>query len=445
MCSFKLSAYKITKFIKATHGFIAKKCILAGKITPLQFIYNIGISFTGFILKIVALFNTKIKLGVEGRQHTFQILEQNIKPTDKTLWFHCASLGEYEQGLPVFEHLKAHYSNHKIVLSFFSPSGFEIRKNSPIADVVVYLPLDTKKNANRFLDTIHPELTIFVKYDIWPNYLKVLHNRNVETILISAGFRKNQIYFKWHGGLFRNALRSFEHIFTQNEASKALLKSIGYNNITVSGDTRFDRVSNQLKIDNSLKFIENFLENKLCVVVGSSWPEDEALFIDFINHEKHTDVKFILAPHNIKPSQINSFKSKLNTKTVLYSEKENTSIENYNVLIIDAIGFLSKIYSYADIAYVGGAMGTTGLHNTLEPAVFGVPIIIGPNHQKFPEAQALIDNGGMISITNQEEFNETLEKLLLNSDYRTTCGSKNLEFVKENRGAVIQILDYLRI
>lgn len=445
MCSCEHSVYKITKFIKATHRILAKKCILAGKISPLQIIYNIGISFTGFILKIVAFFNPKIKLGVEGRQQTFQILKQNISSTDKTIWFHCASLGEYEQGLPVFEQLKDHYNKHKIVLSFFSPSGFEIRKNSPIADIVVYLPLDTKKNVNRFLDIVHPELTIFVKYDIWPNYLKALRKRSSKTILISAAFRKNQIYFKWYGGLFRKALYAFQHIFTQNEASKALLKSIGYHDVTVSGDTRFDRVSNQLKIDNSIAFIESFIENKLCVVVGSSWPEDEALFIDFINHNKQTDIKFIIAPHNIKSSQINDFRSKLQTAAVLYSEKENKSIKDYNVLIIDAIGFLSKIYSYADIAYVGGAMGTTGLHNTLEPAVFGAPIIIGSNHKKFPEAQALINRGGMFSVENQEQFNETFEKLLSDSDYRKFCGSKNLEFVKENRGAVIQILEYLRI
>lgn len=410
----------------------------------MKFIYNIGICFSGFILKIVALFNTKIKLGVEGRQHTFKVLEQSLQPTDKTLWFHCASLGEYEQGLPVFEKLRTHFKTHKIVLSFFSPSGYEIRKNSPIANLVVYLPLDTQKNAKRFLQLVKPKLSIFVKYDIWPNYLNELKNRNHRAILISAVFRKEQIYFKPYGRLFKKALFSFEHIFVQNENSKALLESINYNDVSISGDTRFDRVSNQLKIDNSLDFIERFKTDKLCVVVGSSWPEDEALFINFINNST-TQAKYIIAPHNIKPSQINDFISKVNAKTVLYSEKDNKLLDGFDVLVIDTIGLLSKIYSYADVAYVGGAMGNTGLHNVLEPAVFGAPIIIGPHHKKFPEAKALINNGGMFSIKDQTEFDETLRKLLKDGDKRKKCGSKNRAFIKKYSGAVIQILDYLRI
>lgn len=411
----------------------------------MQFIYNIGIRFTGFILKFVALFNTKIKLGVEGRKQTFKILEQQLKPSDQTLWFHCASLGEYEQGLPIFEKLRAHYEHHKIVLSFFSPSGFEIRKNAPIADVVVYLPIDTRKNTKEFIKLVNPELSVFVKYDIWPNYLNVLRANKLRAILISAAFRPHQIYFKSYGHLFNKSIYAFEHIFTQNENSKALLASIGYKNATVSGDTRFDRVSNQLKTDNTLDFVDAFKKDNLCVVVGSSWPEDDALFIDFINNKKTSKVKFIIAPHNIKSSQIKDLTSKLNTKTIRYSEKEDTTIHNYDVLIVDTIGLLSKIYSYADVAYVGGAMGTTGLHNTLEPAVFGIPIIIGPNHKKFPEAQALIDNGGMFSIANQNQFNDILKKLLDNSDFLHKTGSKNLEFVKRKSGAVIQILNYLRI
>ncbi|SEP69486.1 3-deoxy-D-manno-octulosonic-acid transferase [Hyunsoonleella jejuensis] len=427
------------------HRFITKKCILAIKISTLQFIYNTGIQFISFILKITAFFNTKIKLGVEGRRKTFKVLEEHINIPHRTFWFHCASLGEYEQGLPVFEKLRARYKTHKIVLSFFSPSGYEIRKNSPIADVVVYLPLDTKKNASRFLNIIKPELAIFVKYDIWPNYLDALNNNSVRTILISAAFRNDQIYFKPYGSMFRKALFTFEHIFTQNEYSKTLLKSIGYNNTTVSGDTRFDRVSNQLKIDNSLQFIEEFLNQKMCIVVGSSWPEDEALFVNFINSKKNNDVKYIVAPHNIKTSQINNFKSKLDTEVILYSEKDTKALKEYSVLIIDTIGLLSKIYSYAHIAYVGGAMGTTGLHNTLEPAVFGIPILIGKNHQKFPEAQSLIDNGGMFAVENQNEFDTILTKLIENDNFRTISGSKNAAYINKYKGAVIQIINYLRI
>lgn len=411
----------------------------------MSFLYNIGINFTNYGLKCVAHFNQKIKLGVYGRAKTFSLLENSITKNDKTLWFHCASLGEYEQGLPVFKALRKHYVNHKIVLSFFSPSGFEIRKNSPIADLVVYLPIDTPKNAKRFLDIVNPVLTIFVKYDIWPNFLNTLKKRQLKAILISASFRRNQSYFKFYGKNLRKALFAFQHIFTQNEISKTLLNSINYKNVTVSGDTRFDRVLDQLKQDNNLDFVEEFKANKVCVVAGSTWPEGEAFFIDFINSNISNQIKFIIAPHNIKSIQINSLKEKLHTKTVLFSEKENQNLKEAQVFIIDTIGILSKIYNYASIAYIGGALGNTGLHNTLEPAVFGVPIIIGNHHHKFPEAKAMIDKGGMFSVSNQKDFTLILNKLASESDFRVKSGSKNREYIEENKGAVIQILDYLRI
>lgn len=428
-----------------TNEFILKKCILALKERILRFIYNIGIYLAGLTLNFGALFNNKLKKGVVGRKNAFKALKNNLNKTDKTIWLHCASLGEYEQGLPVFSKLRAHYNNHKIVLSFFSPSGFEIRKNTPIADVVIYLPLDTISNANRFLDIVNPELTVFVKYDIWPNFLNELKRRQLRAILISAAFRKNQSYFKFYGKQLKQALFAFEHIFTQNETSKTLLKSIHYNTVTVSGDTRFDRVYNQLSINNSLSFIESFKKNKLCVVAGSTWPEDEDLFINFINSDASKDVKFIIAPHDIKVDRIKKMQEKINSKSILYSQQNDNDLSTYQVFIVDTIGILSKIYSYADIAYVGGAMGNTGLHNTLEPAVFGVPIIIGHQHENFPEAQALIDNGGMFSIPNQIKFNDKVNKLIINSDFRQNCGSKNKAFIKNNKGAVIQILDYLRI
>ena len=411
----------------------------------MDLIYNIGIHFLAFALKVAALFNDKIKSGVAGRKNSFKTLSSNIKDSDKTLWFHCSSLGEYEQGLPVFQVLRKHYSSHKIVLTFFSPSGYEIRKNSPIADVVVYLPIDSKKNANRFLNMVNPELTVFVKYDIWPNYLKHIKKRNLKAFLISAAFKKNHAYFKPYGKPLRYALFSFDHIFTQNESSKTLLESIGYNNVTVSGDTRFDRVYSQLAQDNSLPFIETFKDNKLCVVIGSSWPEDEALLLEYINKHAPKHVKFIIAPHNIKPAQINDIIQKLEVSYVLFSQKDDAPLKEAAVFIIDTIGILTKIYSYADIAYVGGGMGSTGLHNTLEPAVFGVPIIIGKNHEDFPEAQALIDNGGLFSISNKEELNNVLNELIQNSEKRLKVGSANSNFVNTNKGAVIQILNYLRI
>jgi 3-deoxy-D-manno-octulosonic-acid transferase len=398
-----------------------------------------------FVLKCIGLFNHKINQGVKGRSESFGILKSKLNEQDKTLWFHCASLGEYEQGLPVFKALKEHYPSHKIVLTFFSPSGYEIRKQSPIADAVVYLPIDTKGNVKQFLNIVHPELTVFVKYDIWPNYLNVLKSRHLRAILISASFRKTQSYFKFYGVPLRKALLAFEHIFTQNEVSKALLKSINYDTVTVSGDTRFDRVSDQLNQNNTLDFIETFKQDKLCVVAGSTWPEDDDLFINFINSEASKDIKFIIAPHNIKSSQITNFQEKLKDKIVLFSQKEDANLSKAQVFIIDTIGLLSKIYSYADIAYVGGAFGTTGLHNTLEPAVFGVPIIIGNNHSKFPEAKAMIDNLGMFDVSSQQEFNSILNELIKNKQKRISSGNNNLEYIKTNKGAVNHILKYLNL
>lgn len=410
----------------------------------LGFIYNIGIHLVQFGLKCASLFNEKIKKGTIGRQNTFAILQENLKANDKTLWFHCASLGEYEQGLPVFTVIREHYKSHKIVLSFFSPSGYEIRKNSPVADVVIYLPIDTKNNAKRFLDLVKPELTVFVKYDIWPNFLDELKKRKLRAILISANFRANQSFFKFYGKPLRKALFAFEYIFTQNDTSKKLLESINYNNVTVSGDTRFDRVSSQLEQDNYLEFLEAFKQNKLCIVAGSTWPEDEALLIEFINNEAPKDFKFIIAPHNIKRGQIKNLQEKLLVKSVLFSEKESVPLNDAQVFIVDTIGILSKIYSYADIAFVGGAVGTTGLHNTLEPAVFGIPIIIGNNYSKFPEAKDMISFNGVFSISNQKELNSILTELIRNPEKRSLSGNNNLNYIKKNRGALNKIINYLR-
>lgn len=398
-----------------------------------------------FVLICIAPFNHKIKQGVKGRSETFGILKNSLSTKDKTLWFHCASLGEYEQGLPVFKAIKTQYKNHKVVLTFFSPSGYEIRKNTPIADVVVYLPIDTKKNAKHFLSLVHPELTVFVKYDIWPNYLNEIRKRQLKALLISASFRAHQPYFKWYGSPLRQALFAFEHIFTQNKTSKTLLESIDYMDATISGDTRFDRVSDQLNQNNALNFIDTFKQDKLCVVAGSTWPEDEALFINFINSEASKDIKFIIAPHNIKDSQIKNLKERIHSETVLFSEKDTSDCSKAQVFIIDTIGLLSKIYSYADIAYVGGAMGYTGLHNTLEPAVFGVPIIIGSHHSKFPEAKAMIDNLGMFPVSNQREFNTILNDLIADKQKRITSGNHNLEYIMNNKGAVAHIVNYLRV
>lgn len=409
----------------------------------MNYIYNIGIQLIRFGLKGFSLFSDKIRKGNVGRKITFEILRENLKKTDSTFWFHCASLGEYEQGLPLFNVIRERFPKHKIVLSFFSPSGYEVRKKSPIADIVVYLPLDTKSNAKKFLDIVKPELTVFVKYDIWPNYLMELKKRQFRAILISANFRETQSFFKFYGKPLRDALFAFEHIFTQNESSKKLLATIGYDNVTVSGDTRFDRVSNQLEQNNHLDFVETFKQNKLCVVAGSTWPDDEAFLTEFINNEFSSNVKFIIAPHNIKKEQIKSLQEKLVVKSVLFSEKTTEQLKDAQVLIVDTIGLLSKIYSYADIAFVGGAVGTTGLHNILEPAVFGVPIIIGSNHSKFPEARAMISLNGVFSISTQKEFNTVLIDLIANPTKRSNAGNSNSNYTKENKGALNKIITYL--
>ncbi len=409
----------------------------------MNLLYHFTLIITRILLKGLSLFNNKVRLGVKGRSETFFILETAISPKDKTLWFHCASLGEYEQGLPVFKELRKDYPNHKIVLSFFSPSGYEIKKNNSLADVVVYLPLDTTKNAKQFISLTHPELTVFVKYDIWPNFLKELKRHNHKAVLISALFRSSQSFFKPYGKIMREALFAFNHIFTQNEASKTLLKNINYHSVSVSGDTRFDRVLQQLEYDNTLAYIKQFKDDTCCIVCGSTWPEDELLLVNYIN-ETPLETKFIIAPHNIKPNQINQLKNRLTKKTVLFSEKGNKRLSDYQVFIIDTIGILSKIYNYADISYIGGAMGKTGLHNTLEAAVFGTPIIIGKTYSKFPEAADMIKNEGLFSISNQKELNNKLNLLIKDSEKRNYTGQQNLNYIKQQQGAVIKIMKRLR-
>ncbi len=412
----------------------------------LKGLYSIGIYIASFVIKIAALFNSKLKQGVVGRKNTFSKLENAIAPNDKVFWFHCASLGEYEQGLPVFEALKIKHPDYKVVLSFFSPSGYEVRKNAKIADVVVYLPLDTSANAKRFLDLLNPDYILFVKYEIWPNFLHAIKNRNLKAILISAVFRKDQAFFKWYGSYAKSALFGFNHIFTQDHNSKNLLESVNYNSVSVSGDTRFDRVSNQLKIDNSVSFIEKFKDQKLCVVFGSTWPEDDKLYLDFINSNENPDVKFVIAPHNIKSSYVASLKNQLKVKTICYSELTgNDNLTDYKVFILDTIGYLSKAYSYADIAYVGGGAGSTGLHNILEPAVFGIPILIGKTYGKFPEAKSLIELGGVTSLASSSAFNSTLQALIKNEVLRKQQGEVTKSFIESNTGAVLKILDYLKV
>jgi len=387
--------------------------------------------------------NKKIQQGQKGRNKSLNVLKQALLPADKVIWLHCASLGEYEQGLPVFEALKQEYNGYKFVMTFFSPSGYEIRKDNPIADVVVYLPLDQKAAVKSFLDVVHPELVVFVKYDLWPNYLLEIKRRNITSILISALFRPSQAYFKFYGGWLKNLLFTFDHIFTQDTYSKVLLNSIGYRAVTVSGDTRFDRVGDQLKIDNTLDFIAEFKNNQICVVAGSTWPEDETLLIDYINSSKE-GTKFIIAPHNMDLNQIKSVVKQLKKPTVLYSNYTTETLKDKTVFIVDTIGLLSKIYSYANIAYIGGGMGTSGLHNTLEAATFGLPIVIGKNYQKFPEAKAMLSNGGLFSIRDFESLESTLNMLINDSQKRTEYGQKNKDYIEGSKGASELVMSKLK-
>jgi len=409
----------------------------------LRLFYNIIINLASVSIRLFGGLNKKIKQGQKGRHESILILKQTVHLSDKVIWLHCPSLGEYEQGLPVFQALKKQYKNHKFVMTFFSPSGYEIRKNNPVADVVVYLPLDQKRAVKSFLDAIHPELVVFVKYDLWPNYLLELKHRNIHTVLISALFRPSQPYFKVYGRWLKKLLFTFDHIFTQDTASKTLLNSIGYSAVTVSGDTRFDRVGNQLKTDNTLDFIAEFKGHKTCVVAGSTWPEDEALLIDYINSSSEA-TKFVIAPHNIDLNQIQSMIKRLKKPTVCYSNYANETLEDKSVFIVDTIGLLSKIYSYADIAYIGGGMGASGLHNTLEAATFGLPIVIGKNYKKFPEAKAMLSKGGLFSIHTFESLESTLNMLINDAQKRIESGQKNKDYIEDNKGASELVMSELK-
>lgn len=405
-------------------------------------IYNLIIEIVNLTFPVFGFLNNKLKKGIDGRRQTFHFLKQNLSKNDTVFWFHCASLGEYEQGLPVFERIKMKNPKAKIVLSFFSPSGYEIRKDNPITPYVVYLPLDTRKNVRQFLELTHPKLVVFVKYDLWPNYLQALKNNAIHTVLISALFRPNQYFFGFFGLSWRSLIFSFNHIFTQNNASKTLLESIGYHDVTVSKDTRFDRVANQLKQDNSLPIIEHFLGGENAIVAGSIWPEDDDIITPYIKADKRS-LKFIIAPHDINPKYIKKLEDNFADKVVLLSNYNMDDHNTKRILVVDCIGILSKLYSYASLAYIGGGMGTSGLHNTLEAAVFGIPIIIGKNYNKYPEAVDMIKMGGTVSVSSAEEFNSAVENFISNQNYREECGSKNKSYIDLNIGATDMILEQL--
>jgi len=407
----------------------------------MKFLYQLGINLAALLLPVSRFFSPKMKLFVDGRKQSFAVLENQIDNNQEYIWFHVASLGEYEQGLPVMEEIKVKYPEYKLLLTFFSPSGFEIRKNNKIADTNIYLPLDTKQNVKRFLDLVQPKMVFFIKYEFWPNYLYELKNRNIPTYLISGIFRQNQLFFKWYGGFYRNALKSFNHFFLQNDTSAQLLKSINFNNAIVNGDTRFDRVAQIVERVEPLDFIEEFKNNTTTIVIGSSWIDDENVYLPYLNNSKK--IKFIIAPHNIKEEEITRLISKIDKKTIRYTNYKTEDLKDSDVFIIDTIGILTQIYAYADIAYVGGGF-KTGLHNILEPATYGTPVVIGPKYSKFQEAKDLVALGSCLVVNNTEELSSTFNRLISDADYRNELGTKNREFVLKNKDATKVIMDFIK-
>jgi len=393
-------------------------------------------------LPIAGLFSKKLKIFTKGRSCVFESLASEKMLQKKIIWFHAASLGEYEQGLPIMEKIKSIYPSYELLLTFFSPSGYEIKKNSSVADYVYYLPLDTPSNAQKFIALTKPKIAFFIKYEIWPNYLNALEKIKIPTLLISGIFRKEQIYFKNYGRFLFKALQKFDYLFVQNSNSLQVLKENNLKKCAISGDTRFDRVLLQLQKDNKLDFIEKFKNGKELIVYGSTWPEDEELISSYINTSE-TSEKHLIAPHQMKVEKIEKLRNSIKKKSLLFSEMEGKNLENYNVLILDTIGLLTKAYNYASVAYVGGGMGSTGLHNILEPAVFGVPIVIGKHYEKFPEAKDLIELGGCFPISNELELKIKLKELLENNELKNEKGLISKTFIYDNNGATEFIMNYL--
>ncbi|SMC74928.1 3-deoxy-D-manno-octulosonic acid transferase [Moheibacter sediminis] len=410
----------------------------------MNLIYNLFIWLYGLAVSIASSFNPKAKLWIDGRKNWKEKMKSQIKPGDKIIWVHCSSLGEFEQGRPVIEKAKTEFPNHKIAVSFFSPSGYEVRKNYKGADYIFYLPLDSKKNAKSLVKILHPEILILVKYEYWYNLLKRLQKKKIPIIVISAVIKEKNLFFKAWASWFRKIISKIAHFFVQDEDSKNLLESIHYHHVTVSGDTRFDRVKEILNSKNELMFVEKFKGNSKLIVAGSTWPDDDEILTDFINSKLPEDWKIIFAPHNIDLKKITQLKEKLKLPTTIYTQLNDDELINSRVLIVDTIGILTKIYSYADISYVGGGFTKTGVHNTLEPAVFGVPIIFGPNYGRYFEAVELIENEAAVKFENQFEFDERMKNLIENESERERRGKISNQYIQQKPNSTIVILDHLK-
>jgi len=408
------------------------------EITLMLLLYIIGIRLYTLLIRIFSLFNPKAKLFINGRKNVYTQIAQKINPSEKHIWFHFASLGEFEQGRPVLEKLKSLYPAKKIVVTFFSPSGYEIRKNYALADVF-YLPIDTAANAKRFIASINPEMAIFTKYEFWHFYFKELKDQGIPLYVISGIFRESQAFFKWYGGFYRNILKSVTYFFVQNKESEDLLKSIGLNNVTINGDTRFDRVYENAQSPKQLNLIESFIGNAPTLVCGSTWPEDEKILSAL--PEKYSSWKFIIAPHEIHESHIESIEKQFSAGSMrfsIFSSSNQAPNAEHQTLIVDNIGMLSSLYQYGNVAYIGGGFGT-GIHNTLEAAAFGLPVIFGPKYDKFQEAKDLIAIGAAKSISTTEELIGAFEGFAENKN----AAEQAKRYVADKKGATDQIISMI--
>lgn len=386
---------------------------------------------------VASIFSKKVKKMWKGERQTLDILKSKVNPNHQYIWFHAASLGEFEQGRPLIERIRADYPEYKILLTFFSPSGYEVRKNYEHADIVCYLPIDTIRNARRFLRTVRPCMAFFIKYEFWYNYLHILKHRNVPVYSVSSIFREHQIFFRWYGKSYAGVLRCFTHFFVQNEKSKHLLHTIGIDTVDVVGDTRFDRVLQIKEKAQQLPIVEAFKADKKVFVAGSSWAPDEDIFIPFMNECK--DWKMIIAPHVINEEHLKHIEEKCKGKTVRYTATTPEEAAQAQCLLIDCFGLLSSVYHYGEVAYVGGGFGV-GIHNVLEAVVWKMPVLFGPNHQRFQEAQELIKAKGGFEITDSSSFARKMQQFMTQQEYLRLSGEAAGSYVESKAGATHKIL-----
>ncbi len=407
----------------------------------MRFLYNTGICLYLFMIRIVSIRNQKARKWLSGRRNLFARIRKAIVPGEPLLWFHVSSLGEFEQARPVIEGVKKDFPGYKILLTFFSPSGYELKKDYPLADYVFYLPLDTPRNASRFLDIVKPDKVFFVKYEFWFNFLNELKKREIPTYIFSALFRPSQLFFRPWGKWFRKALGAYTHIFVQNQSSFDILQKFGFENVSISGDTRLDRVSQIARSAADLPKLEKFCAGNKVIVAGSTWPEDEAIFLRFVNECNHC-VKFVIAPHEVNPDSLGRITALLQKPFILYSSESSAKqLKDAEVLIVDGYGYLVSVYRYAKIAYIGGGF-TTGIHSILEPAVYGMPVVFGPDYHKFHEAFEMIQLNAAHSISNYDELSNLFESYLTDPVRLENESILASQYVESNRGATDQIVRY---